>query len=171
MKRFFVILPLLSIACADPPPQKQPKLSPLPMNCVSLEWEGVGDRMYFVNASTDLLTWFYLGIIEPGQPGFIHGYGMEADGQKVFWKLRWSDRDPNNPNWANDCDGDGLENRFEVNTGYDPLDEDTDGDQVLDGSEDDDQDGSLTGTEAAALRDPRTKDHPAVELNVVATTP
>ena len=53
-----------------------------------------------------------------------------------------------------DTDGDGLPDWWEIANGYNPFSEDTDGDGILDGDEDDDLDGLVNAFELLAGTDP-----------------
>jgi hypothetical protein len=167
----------LSLAClasltarvgGDPAPQPQMEFTQGLQGTFNADWEGVAGRTYFTQFSLDLETWYYAPFIDFGDGELNRG--IESDSEKFFLRLNYGDFP-----WINslqdamnaDLDGDGLINIFEVMNGYDPFEIDSDDDEIPDGAEDLDQDGSLTILEQATGRNPLVKDHPAVKLSVV----
>ena len=102
-------------------------------NTYTFKWWGRTGRTYFIQTSSDLLSWVYLNEIEPGQ-NLIIPYGFASSGGRFFLRLRYSDIPTDNPAAA-DFDGDGLSNAAELLLGTDPLVADSDGDGLSDGNE------------------------------------
>lgn len=117
---------------ANESPQPQVVLTAGSSNSWQFEWEGVIERTYFAQWSTNLEQWFYFPDIE-------HGIGVKLSGfvsnsPKHFVRLHFSDIPTADPETA-DFDLDGIGNRAELNLGTDPLAADTDRDGISDGDE------------------------------------
>lgn len=124
---------------ANETPQPQVSFSLGSSNSLQFEWQGVIERTYFAQWSTNLERWDYLPDIE-------HGTGLKlsacmSTSPKHFIRLHFSDIPTADPETA-DFDLDGLGNRVELNLGTDPL------------AADSDRDGLGDGAEIAASRDP-----------------
>jgi hypothetical protein len=99
----------------------------------NLDWEGVGERTYFVQWSLDLKEWHFFDLVEYGAGPM--GYGFISSSEKFFVRLEYADIPSVNPE-GDDYDGDGLSNIDEVGVhDTDPLQFDTDGDGMDDGWE------------------------------------
>lgn len=134
-----------------------------------LSWCGVSGRTYFVKYSEDAEDWGYAPFIELGDGNPIE-YGLFSQAPKAFFRLAHTDVPTTDPESA-DFDGDGLGNLFElVNSGTDPLEQDSDNNSMSDGLEDSDADGATNQAEAAAGTEARYKDHPLVNLTLVVTS-
>ncbi len=97
----------------------------------TFSWWGRAGRTYFVQHSTDLITWDYLPDIRPGY-GDPLGHEFYASGEKSFLRLQFSDIPTADPFNA-DFDGDKVNNWNEVNRQTDPLHfADTDDDDMSD---------------------------------------
>jgi len=165
MKRLILItaaalLPQIGGATLEP----KPILESLGTSSWRFDWTGAAGYTWFIQWSEDLVTWHYFPVIEHGTDFDYFEFSTNAD--KFFLRLKFTDIATTDPEGA-DFDGDGLSNLFEVMNGLDPFSDDTDGDLVLDGSEDEDLDGSVNTSEAVSGRNPQVKDHPAVKLSVV----
>ncbi len=106
-----------------------------------LRWYGEPRRTYFVQTSTQaapLQQWTFNAIIELGA-GEIIPHEVVATADKAFFRLKYIDQVPGSGETIDtaDYDGDGLENRVEIEAENqtDPLNADTDGDRLLDGWE------------------------------------
>ncbi len=85
----------------------------------TFSWWGKAGRTYFIQQSTDLMTWHYLTVIESGQNNILT-WGMTTDAEKGFLRLRHSDIPTTNAFIA-DFDGDKVNNYDELLVGSDPL--------------------------------------------------
>lgn len=129
-------------ASADPPPQPAVTLVPGPGNSYTAEWEGVAGRSYFLQFTTDLVSWNYA-------PMMRFGSGSKSVGltsSSPFFSVRLNYHDYG---WVTslqeaedaDFDSDGIPNLFEIDDlGTDPLDKgsaggDSDADGLVDGWE------------------------------------
>ena len=124
-------------------------------NSYTFSWWKITGRTYFLQQSTNLITWMYFpDVIEPGTNA-IRSYGFTLSGtNRFFLRLRYSDiptTDPANADFNGDflgnaddlqiglapleldLDGDGVQNAAEYASGTNPFWNDTDGDGVLDG--------------------------------------
>lgn len=105
-----------------------------------LRWYGHDARTYFVQVSDPndhLNTWTWAPIIESGNDEFI-SYEVDGTADKGFFRLKYTDQVPgaNETLESADFDNDGISNWEEI--AYyltDPLNADTDGDEMLDGWE------------------------------------
>lgn len=88
----------------------------------TLSWWGVPGRTYFVQHSADLVSgWHYLPVIERGEGGVL-AVGLAVEGaQRFFLRLRHTDVPSADP-YAEDFDGDGIPNGWEIERGLDPFD-------------------------------------------------
>lgn len=134
-----------------------------------LSWSGVAGRTYFVQFSSDLQSWGYAPFLVSGN-GTEIDYGIFSQSSMAFFRLVHTDVSTSDPENA-DFDGDGLGNLFElVNSGTDPFSQDSNGNSILDGAEDSDADGATNQSEEATGTESREKDHPLLNLTVVATS-
>lgn len=113
----------------------KPTISPNPAGW-SMDWDGNAGETYFMQWSTDLVEWSFFPTIRSGDGSAIsHGFNSSSD--KFFTRVKWTDLpDGGDPNTA-DFDKDGLGSLEELlsSNQTDPLNSDTDGDQLLDGWE------------------------------------
>lgn len=133
MKRLFLLLVLKSACITAVMAQiPQPQLGLTQMGAsLEMAWEGLTGRTYFVQVSDDLVHWWYLPVIEPGQGQTIH-YGWSTYGEVMYARLRYTDEPTSDPD-GDDFDGDGISNLEEVqNYETNPFSEDTDGDGLPD---------------------------------------
>lgn len=85
----------------------------------SLSWWGISGKTYFALWSTDLKTWDYFPIIEPGDDAVVE-WGFATTGPRVFVRLHHTDVPTSDPEGA-DSDLDGVSNFDELQKGTDPL--------------------------------------------------
>ena len=108
---------------ADMAPQPQVVFTKGLENTFAADWQGVEGRIYFMQWSLDLETWFYAPFIDFGDG--MHSRGMAGTSDKAFYRLHCID-DPAITSLEEamnaDFDGDGLSNIFEVTFGYGPYD-------------------------------------------------
>ena len=100
---------------ADPLPEVPPTVTPLSATSFNLDWDGTLGNTYFVQYSSDLISWDYMPIIKSGIGGPL-GYGFNAAGGKLFLRLHYTDTPTSNPLTA-DFDNDGISNWDEVREG------------------------------------------------------
>lgn len=122
------------------------------------DWTGeptsAGHRVYFLQWSLDLQTWYYSPVMEFG-PG-LKSVGVETEGEpKFFARLKHEDRpeiDDLEQAMMADFDEDKVPNQGEIALlGSDPYLWDTDGDGISDWDEDSDSDDIPDGWEALAV--------------------
>ena len=132
IRRSVVLSAMLAVSSAHaqtPAPQPQPTFTEAAPGAWDLDWNGVAGRTYFIQTSTDLVTWHY-------QPAMAFGDGvwstqLGSSSPKYFVRLLYADgygvttlqqaRDA-------DFDNDGIPNYYEVETlGSDPLDKNSAG--------------------------------------------
>lgn len=107
---------------------------------VEVSWNGVSEKTYFMQWSTNLVDWGYMPMISIGA-GSPLALGFESDADKFFVRLLMPSKQVLDPKGA-DFDNDGLTNWQEVSEwGTDPFVTDTDGDGFADGQDDSDFDG------------------------------
>ena len=140
-----------------------PTIEPLGMSSYKLDWDGAADQAYFIQWSLDLGSWQYFPVIDQGVEH--DEFNFSSSTRKFFVRVASWPYSGSDPHGA-DFDGDGLSNIFELMFGLDPLDKDTDGDGILDGEEELDEDGALNTSEYLAGSNPKVKDHPDVKLSV-----
>lgn len=158
----FLIGPL----SADMAPQPQVAFTKGLENTFAADWQGVTGRIYFVQWSLNLQSWFYAPFIEFGDG--MHSRGVAGSGPKGFYRLHYVDdaaitslEEAMNA----DFDGDGLSNIFEVTFGYDPYDPTS----TVDGNDnslDPEGDGMTNATENSRGLNPMAKDNPKLMLQV-----
>lgn len=153
-------------ASADMAPQPQVVFTKGLENTFAADWQGVAGRVYFMQWSLGLQTWFYAPFINFGEG--MHSRGMAGSAPKAFYRLRCLD-DPAITSLEEamnaDFDGDGLSNIFVVTFGYDPFDANS----TVDGPDaelDPDGDGMTNATESIKALNPMAKDNPKVLLEV-----
>ena len=86
------------------------------------------------------------------------GHPDKAFGEDYIGDRDGDDERPTKVDPNRDDDWDGLDGRTERRLGSDPLEEDSDGDGLLDGEEDPDRDGLTSEDEASAGLDPGRAD-------------
>jgi hypothetical protein len=152
--------------CADMAPQPQVIFTKGLENTFAADWQGVEGRIYFMQWSLDMQTWFYAPFMDFG--GGMHSRGMAGSSDKAFYRLHYGDY-PGINSLADamnaDFDSDGLANIFEVTFGYDPYNPNS----TLDGADnslDPEEDGMTNDTENTRKLDPMLKDNPALLLQV-----
>lgn len=158
----FLIAPIL----ADIAPQPQIVFTKGLENTFAADWQGVAGRVYFMQWSLDLQTWFYAPFIDFGDG--MHSRGFAGSAPKSFFRLHHDDfpgitslDEARNA----DFDGDGLSNIFEVTFGYSPYD----GNSTADGADnalDSEGDGMTNATESSRRLNPMAKDNPKLLLQV-----
>lgn len=103
MKRFFGLFFVLSVtfACADPAPHQAPGMAPQPRPSFSgggqnqpslIEWQGVPQRTYLLQWSTDMLDWQNFPLTEEGAGA--KSFGAFSSTEKLFTRLHYSDETP-----------------------------------------------------------------------------
>lgn len=105
-------------------------------NVLRLDWQSTRNRTFFPQASPDLNLWEYIGAIHFGTGP--HVGMMQVNGDKAFFRLGYSDLPVASEAEAEtaDFDLDGLSNLRELQEAHtDPLDKDTDKDDLPDGWE------------------------------------
>jgi len=163
----FITLTLATVA-ANPPEQPQIDFAQGVQGTFNADWEGVPSRTYFMQFSMNLIDWHFAPFIDFGDG--THHRGIESDAGKMFLRLVFGDFPGiNSLDDAMNADfsGDGLSNIFKVTHGYDPFEAESTEDGP-DADLDPDGDGLSNASEQALGRDPMRKDHPAVELEVIA---
>lgn len=158
----FLIAPIL----ADIAPQPQIVFTKGLENTFAADWQGVAGRVYFMQWSLDLQTWFYAPFIDFGDG--MHSRGFAGSAPKSFFRLHHDDF----PGITNldearnaDFDGDGLSNIFEVTFGYSPYG----GNSTADGADnalDPEGDGMTNATENTRNLNPVARDNPKLMLQV-----
>ncbi len=101
-----------------------------------IRWDGASGKTYFIQWSTDLKNWSFFPVIYSGDGSSIsHGFNSTSD--QFYTRLKWTDLPDGGDPHAQDFDKDGLSSIEELTSPFqtDPLEEDTDGDQLLDGWE------------------------------------
>jgi len=132
---------------ADPLPEPAPKISSATTG-FNLDWDGSNGNTYFVEYSSDLITWQYMPVIESGTGGPL-GYGFGSPDDRLFLRLKYTDVATSNA-LTDDFDGDGISNWDEVRlggSGTNPFLWDTDGDGTSDYYSDRDGNGMADGWE------------------------
>lgn len=160
--RFVVVLLgvlALSLVHADPPPlapQPQPTFTEVAPGAWKLDWNGVAGRTYFIQTSTDLVTWHYQPVMAFGDGVWTTTLGSSSP--KYFVRLFYCD-DPSVQSLEQamnaDFDNDGVSNIDEITTlGTNPFLFSTNGSGVSDGLQDWDGDGISNADEVALGLDP-----------------
>lgn len=108
---------------------------------INITWDGVNDRTYFMQWSTDLVNWTYFPTIEAGA-GNPMSYGFNSTSPEFFVRLKYQDGEVYDVNNA-DFDNDGVVNSVEVANGTDPFNPDSDYDGTPDGPDPDPLDPSV----------------------------
>ena len=107
---------------------------------VEINWNGINERIYFIEWSSNLVDWGYMPVISTGS-GTPLAFGFESDASKFFVRLKMTDQPVIDPKGA-DFDLDGLSNWSELTTWTtDPFKKDSDNDGFPDGQNDSDFDG------------------------------
>lgn len=110
------------------------------------EWPSTSGRTYFMMLSGNMVDWDYCDWVELGTGSVMDQELLcSSTTDRVFMKLRWTDKDPDDPDTGpietvltGDADGDDLTNEYELSVSLtDPLSWDTDGDGLSDKWEDD----------------------------------
>jgi hypothetical protein len=112
----------------------------------SISWTARLGRTYFVQYSTDLMSWSYFPLIEQGDEEKIEYGFLFSGGNRFFTRLRVTDLPAANPMTA-DFDGDGISNYDELLLGTSPFDVNT---SLVIGA-DADGDGIVNEQDAAPL--------------------
>lgn len=135
-------------------------------NTFAADWQGVAGRIYFLQWSLNLESWFYAPFIDFGDG--MHSKGLAGSAPKSFFRLHCVDdetitslEEARNA----DFDGDGLSNLFEVTFGYDPFDANSTADGA-DSALDPEGDGMTNATENTRRLNPMVKDNPKLLLQV-----
>ncbi|MES2995955.1 MAG: hypothetical protein V4733_04005 [Verrucomicrobiota bacterium] len=166
-KTIAVLLPatfLTGQISADMAPQPKVAFTRAAPGTFAADWQGVAGRIYFMEWSLDLKTWFYAPFIAFGDG--MHSRGLASSTDKGFFRLRYED-DPEITSLDEamnaDSDGDGLSNIFEITFGYSPHNTHTTG-AGADNALDVEGDGMGSNTEQAKGTNPLAKDNPALML-------
>jgi len=109
-----VFLSTSILGLADPLPEAPPTVTPLLAGSFNLDWDGTLGNTYFVEYSSDLISWQYMPVIKSGT-GIPLGYGFFSS-DKLFLRLHYTDIPTSDPLTA-DFDGDGISNWDEVKEG------------------------------------------------------
>lgn len=151
---------------ADMTPQPQVAFSQGLENTFAADWQGMAGRVYFMQWSLDLQTWFYAPFIDFGDG--MHSRGLAGSAPKGFFRLHYGDY-PGITSLEEamnaDFDGDGLSNIFEVTFGYNPYNANS----TVDGPDialDPEGDGMTNATENSRGLNPMKKDNPKLLLQV-----
>lgn len=157
---------LIGPTSADMAPQPQVAFTQAAPGTFAADWQGVAGRIYFMQWSLDLETWFYAPFIDFGDG--MHSRGVAGSAPKGFYRLHCLD-DPAITSLDEamnaDFDGDGLSNIFEVTYGYGPFETaSTSGGN--DNALDPEGDGMTNATENARGLNPMGKDNPKLLLQV-----
>lgn len=124
---------------ADPGPEPPLKITKISSVNFNADWNGTLGNTYFIQYSSDLISWKYMPVIKSGT-GIPLGHGFNSSGAKMFLRLRFTDIPTSDPLLA-DFDSDGIPNYYEViDLQSDPLDRDSaggdsDSDELNDGWE------------------------------------
>jgi hypothetical protein len=151
----------LPLVHADPPPlppQPQPTFTEVAQGAWKLDWNGVAGRTYFIQTSTDLVTWHYQPVMAFGDGVWTTTLGSSSP--KYFVRLFYCD-DPSVQSLEQamnaDFDNDGVSNIDEITIlGTNPFLFSTNGSGVSDGLQDWDNDGISNADEVALGLDPGT---------------
>lgn len=109
---------------------------------INITWDGITNRTYFMQWSTDLVNWTYFPTIESGA-GNPMSYGFNSTSSEFFVRLKYQDGEVYDVNNA-DFDNDGSPNSVELLNGTDPFNPDSDGDGTPDGPDPDPLDSSVS---------------------------
>ncbi len=155
---------LIGPIAADLAPQPQVAFTQGLEEIFAADWLGVSGRVYFMQWSLDLQTWFYAPFIDFGDG--MHSRGLAGSAPKSFFRLHYGDY-PGitslDEAMSADFDGDGLTNIFEVTFGYNPYTANS----TVDGADnllDPDADGMSNPTEQSRALNPMAKDNPKLLL-------
>ncbi len=157
---------LMGPISADPAPQPPVIFTQGLQGTFAADWQGVAGRIYFMQWSTDLVTWEYTPFLDFGDG--MHSRGLESSTDKFFVRLFTVD-DPAITSLDEamnaDFDGDGLSNVFELTFGYNPYSTaSTAGGN--DNALDPEGDGMTNATENILALNPMLKDNPKLLLQV-----
>lgn len=168
-KIIVILLPALFLTgpiAADMAPQPQVIFTQGLENTFAADWQGMTGRIYFMQWSLDLQTWFYAPFIDFGDG--MHSRGLAGSAAKCFFRLHCVD-DENITSLDEamnaDFDGDGLSNIFEVTFGYNPYSASSTVDGA-DNAHDPEGDGMTNTTENTRGLNPMKKDNPKLLLLV-----
>lgn len=128
-----IILSSALFVIAAPASEPAPEISGTGSDIFNLDWNGTLGNTYFIQYSSDLISWQYMPVIESGM-GDLLGYGFNSSADKLFLRLHYTDIPTNSP-FSGDFDNDGISNWDEVKdggSGTSPLIEDTDGNGIRD---------------------------------------
>jgi len=138
----FRLIPVCAAAClmlatrspafttASPVMERNP-LNGMP----TMTWHATSGQTYFIQVSTDLITWTYLPEVIAGGDDDISVPFDPVASPKLFARLRYTDALVAGLPGDADFDGDGLTNMAELLLGTDPLNPDTNGDGLPDGTD------------------------------------
>jgi hypothetical protein len=146
---------------ADPEPmapQTQPSFTEVAIGAWKLDWNGVAGRTYFIQTSTDLVTWHFQPVMAFGEDLWSTTLGSSSP--KYFVRLFYCD-DPSVQSLEQamnaDFDNDGVSNIDEITIlGTNPFLFSTNGSGISDGLQDWDNDGISNADEVALGLDPGT---------------
>jgi hypothetical protein len=106
----------------DLPPQPQILITKGSNGSINTSWEGVADRVYFLQCSMDLQSWDFAQMVEFGTG--TKYLGCLSTPARMFQRLAYYDDSRiQNIEQAGqaDSDGDGIPNEWEVLNGFDPT--------------------------------------------------
>jgi hypothetical protein len=111
-------------------PQTTLSHNPATSTC-TIGWYGATGHTYFIQHSFDLMTWQTMPVIESGSNAPL-SWSMQITANRTFFRLLISDLPTGGNAQTADFDGDGLNNLTEINLGANPINVDSDRDEMPD---------------------------------------
>ena len=118
---FFAVTGLLK--AQDPENLKIEMLSP---NVGEVTWSATIGRSYFLQWSSDLISWKYFPILEYGDGTPQYSYGFYSNSDRFFTRLKYTDLVTSDA-LNDDFDNDGVKNEDEYNDGTDAATDESGG--------------------------------------------